>query len=232
MRYLVIGLGIYGSNLARNLVSMGHEVIGADRNASIVQALKDDLSTVYCVDSTDPSALDVLPFRNVDLVIVAIGENFGASVKTVALLRQNKVQHIYARAIDPLHHAILDCFDLDRILTPEQRAASDLAIELQLGSDVRTLRLTPDTMAISFTAPEFFVGKEYLDLNLTQYGLALVGATRGRKVMGLLGIESMQRDTLFSGAVPQTGHLTVENGDAWLCLGSSRALHDMMRHIS
>ena len=86
MRYLIIGLGIYGSNLAKDLTAMGHEVIGADRSATIVDSIKEYISTAYIVDSTDEAALGGLPLNGVDLVIVAIGENFGASIKTVALL--------------------------------------------------------------------------------------------------------------------------------------------------
>ena len=53
MRYLIIGLGIYGSNLARDLTDMGHEVIGADNKKSNVDAIKDYISTVYLLDATD-----------------------------------------------------------------------------------------------------------------------------------------------------------------------------------
>lgn len=100
MRYLIIGLGIYGSNLARDLTDMGHEVIGADIRSANVEAVKDYISTAYILDSTDEPSLAALPLKNVDLVIVAIGENFGASVKTVALLRKLGIRKIYARAID------------------------------------------------------------------------------------------------------------------------------------
>ena len=88
MRYLIIGLGIYGSNLARDLTNMGHEVIGADRSAMLVDNIKDDISTAYVIDSTDETALSALPLSVVDLVIVAIGENFGATINTVALLKK------------------------------------------------------------------------------------------------------------------------------------------------
>lgn len=84
MRYLIIGLGIYGSNLAMDLTAAGHEVIGADVKPSLVENIKEYITTAYIIDSTDEAALNVLPLKNVDLVIVAIGENFGASVKTVA----------------------------------------------------------------------------------------------------------------------------------------------------
>ncbi len=88
MKFLIIGLGIYGENLARDLTEMGHEVIGADNSQSSIESLKNYISTVYLIDSTEESQLAVLPLLNVDLVIVAIGENFGASIKTVALLKK------------------------------------------------------------------------------------------------------------------------------------------------
>ena len=124
MRYLIIGLGIYGSNLARDLTDMGHEVIGADIRQSNIEAIKDYISTVYLIDTTEETAIGVLPLKNVDLVIVAIGENFGASVKTVALLKQNGVKHIYARAIDKLHESILQGFEVERIITPPPTSAT------------------------------------------------------------------------------------------------------------
>ena len=161
MRYLIIGLGIYGTNLAKDLTDMGHEVIGADAKPTNVDAIKDYISTAYILDSTDEAAIGVLPLKNVDLVIVAIGENFGASIKTVALLRKLGVRNIYARAIDELHRAILDGMQVERILAPEQRAANDLVHEMELGSKVETLRIDRDRYAMRFAAPEFFYSMRY-----------------------------------------------------------------------
>ena len=161
MRYLIIGLGIYGSNLAVDLTNMGHEVIGADVNASLVEAIKDYISTAYIIDSTDEISLSVLPLKNVDLVIVAIGENFGASIRTVALLKKFGVSHIYARAIDKLHESILQGFEIDRILTPEQRAAKDLVHEMALGSDIESMNIDDDSYILKFTVPDYFIGLKY-----------------------------------------------------------------------
>ena len=188
MRYIIIGLGIYGANLARDLTAMGHEVIGADNNPVNVDNIKEYISTVYQVDATEEASLSVLPLKNVDLVIVAIGENFGASVRAVALLKQAGVEHIYARAIDPLHQAILESFNIDRILTPEQRAAEDLTHEMALGSRVDVMMLDRDTLVARFTAPAFLVGRKYSDTILhDRYGLHLVAATRPRLEHDVLG---------------------------------------------
>ena len=109
--------------LAEELSALGHEIIGADISESRVDSIKDKVATAFVIDATDEQALSVLPLNSVDIVIVAIGENFGASVRVVALLKQKKVAHIYARAIDMVHKAVLEAFSLEKILTPEEDAA-------------------------------------------------------------------------------------------------------------
>ena len=132
MKYIIIGLGNYGSVLAEELSILGHEVIGADINESRAEALKDKIATSLILDATNEQALSTLPFKDVDIVIVAIGENFGASIRVVALLKKNKVKHIYARAVDDLHKTVLEAFELDSILTPEKEAARSLVQSLDL----------------------------------------------------------------------------------------------------
>ena len=110
MKYIIIGLGNYGHMLAEELSVLGHEVIGADVSASRVDSIKEKIATAFVLDATDEQALAALPLSGVDVVIVAIGENFGASIRVVALLKQQKVAHIYARAIDNVHRSVLEAF--------------------------------------------------------------------------------------------------------------------------
>lgn len=234
MRYLIIGLGIYGANLARDLTDMGHEVIGADLRAANVEAIKEYISTAYILDSTDEASLSALPLKNVDLVIVAIGENFGASVKTVALLRKIGVRKIYARAIDELHQSILEGLKVDRILTPEQRAAHDLVNEMELSSRVATLRIGHDTFAMRFRAPELFYHMRYADIRSdTLRGLSLIAAARPVSTENILGITHTVMRTLPVGdqAAASDG-LRVEPGDIFLCLGAASAYKSLFRAIN
>lgn len=103
MKYLIIGLGHYGATLAMELTAMGHEVVGADGNGLHVDSVKDRMAASFVLDATDEMALSVLPLKSVDAVIVAIGDNFGASVRIVSLLKKLKVKRIYARAVDEVH---------------------------------------------------------------------------------------------------------------------------------
>ncbi len=221
MRYLIIGLGIFGANLARNLTDMGHEVIGADRSAPLVEAIKEQISAAYIVDSTDEAGLSALPIKGVDLVIVAIGENFGASIKTVALLKKLGVQHIYARAADELHRAILQGLQIDRIITPEQRAARDLSLELAFGNQVESLAVGGELYAVRLGVPARFVGQEYGPLReelSRDFGITLVAATRQQSKRNLLGITSQAPAEL------DLSSATVTPADQWLIYGTRRAI--------
>lgn len=229
MRYLIIGLGIYGSNLATDLTDMGHEVIGADVDSSRVNAVKDYISTAYIIDSTDEQSLGVLPIKGVDLVIVAIGENFGASVKTVALLKHFGVEHIYARAIDPIHESILQGFNIDRILTPEQRAARDLAHELELGTKVDALRIDETHYVMKFKIPSYFYGLKYSGLEFEKkYGLKLVSVARLQKKTNKIGIGHMQAMVYDFGA----GDAEVCEVDVITVFGSMKNFREMYRNIN
>lgn len=192
MKYLIIGLGIYGQNLALNLTTAGHEVIAADICPERVDALKNDITTVYVLDSTEESQLALLPLRAVDLAIVAIGKSFGANVKTVALLKKAGVKHIYARAIDKLHEAILSSFEIERIVTPEQRAAYDITLELALGFKVRTMRIDEDNIVVRFQITNFLTGLTYQairELLGREYALSLVSASRPKDSTDMLGLK-------------------------------------------
>lgn len=229
MRFLIIGLGIYGTNLALDLTAMGHEVVGVDRNPLKVEEIKDSISAAYVADTSEETQIAVLPLLNVDLVIVAIGENFGASIKTVALLKKNGTPHIYARAIDTLHEAILKSFEIDRIITPEQRAAFDLTHELELGSTVRTLTVDADTIVISFAAPDYLLGRSYPDLAqklAADFSLQLIAATRPEERTNVLGIKRTEPKLIdLAGA-------TCTAGDILTLFGPRRSLRNLAKKIA
>ncbi len=228
MKCIVIGLGIYGSNLARDLSAMGNEVVAVDSKSTAVENVKDYVATVYQLDSTDEHQMSILPVASVDLVIVAIGENFGASVKTVAILKKMGARRLYARAIDELHNSILECFQLDRILTPEQRAASDLTLELALGARVETMAVNDDNIIVRFTAPEPIIGLSYGNpVILDALSIRLIAATRPRTKKNLMRLETRHEELLDLG----DGSLKIEPGDILTCFGSRKSFRDLRKEI-
>lgn len=194
MKYVVIGLGNYGSVLASELTELGHEVIGVDSDPMKVEMIKDKIASSFVFDSTDDYSLCYLPLKSVDVVIVAIGEAFGASIKTVALLKKMGVKHIYARAMDSIHSSVLEAFDIDRILTPEQYAARMLVQQLDLNVNVESMRLDKEYYIVKFRAPASLVGYALEDLALEQeFKLKIVSLIESGKGVNNLGATVTQR---------------------------------------
>lgn len=216
MKYIVIGLGNYGAVLAEELTSLGHEVIGVDQNEQNVDRMKDKVATSYALDVTDEAALTVLPLQSVDVVIVAIGENFGASVRVVSLLKKNKVKHIYARAVDDIHRAVLEAFSLDRVLTPEKDAARMLVQLLELNIEVESFQVDEEHFVFKFGVPKRLVGCPVNELRKDEdFHLKLLSLVRGKVSANSLGISVLERevDNAFA------EEYVLQEGDMLVCYG-------------
>lgn len=217
MKYIIIGLGNYGFKLAEDLSALGCEVIGVDVNDSKVEAIKNKVATAFTIDATDEQALSVLPLNSVDIVMVTIGENFGASVRVVALLKKLRVAHIYARAIDEVHRSVLEAFSLDRILTPENDAAQQLIQQLEFAR-VATVSypIENDYYVIKFALPERFVGFSYNELMWDQeFGIKIIGVIRGKTIENCLGIQITETDVLNT----VSDNDEVKENDILVCYG-------------
>lgn len=216
MKYIIIGLGNYGHVLAEELAALGHEVIGADMIAARVDSVKDKIATAFILDATDEQALAALPLTTVDVVIVAIGENFGASVRVVAMLKQKKVEHIYARAIDSVHRAVLQAFDLERILTPEEDAARDLVRLMEFGANMETFKVDKDYYVIKFTVPEKLVGYHVNELNLDKvFSLKLLALKRVAVLKNFAGVSFTEHD--IANELPDNE--IIKTDDQLVCFG-------------
>lgn len=216
MKYVVIGLGNFGSVLAEELSMLGHEVVGADINLDNVDRIKDKIATVFRLDATDPMSILTLPLNNVDVVIVAVGENFGASVKIVALLKKAQVKNIYARAIDVIHEEILRAFDVNRILKPEATSAKMLVQSMDLGVEVESFEIDKEYYVTKFPIPEKMRGVNIGKLTLEQdFNIKIIAVTHSDKVISFLGISVVERNVVNS----INDDFVLQEGDTLVCYG-------------
>ncbi len=189
MKCIIIGLGSYGSVLAEELTLLGHEVIGVDVNGANVERMKDKMATSFVLDAIDEQAISILPLKAVDIVVVAIGEAFAASIKAVALLKKFGVQHIYARAVDDLHKTVLEAFDLERVLVPEKEAARNLVQLLDLRVRAESFRIDKDYYVIKFRVPGSLVGYSLDELAVDkEFNLEVVSLLRGNESVNSFGL--------------------------------------------
>jgi trk system potassium uptake protein len=132
MKFFIVGLGNFGATLSVKLTSMGHEVIGADISLSKVESLKDRVTHTVAMDCTDVHNLNSLPLKEMDIVVVAIGEDFAASVLVTAHLKQMKVKKLIGRAFNDTHRTVIEALGVDELLLPEQDSAEMVAKRLTI----------------------------------------------------------------------------------------------------
>ena len=228
MKYIIIGLGNYGGVLAEELSMLGNEVIGVDMNSHHVELLKDKIAASFIMDATEEEALSALPLREVDVVIVAIGENLGAFVRTIAILKKMGVKRIMARAVDEVHKMILEAFGLDRILTPEKEAARILVRLLDLQVNVESFPVTETHYVAKFRLPVCFVGMQLKDLTFEkEFDLKIISLVRGKKVVNAIGVSVMEHRV----ANEFTENMILDENDELVCYGSYKDFMEFWKAI-
>lgn len=218
MKYIVIGLSIYGQVLTEKLTERGHDVVCADYSQSRIEHIKDKCVAAYQLDVTDEIALkSILPIHSVEAVIVTIGDDLGMSVRVVALLKKLGVQHIIARAIDNIHKSILEAFGIDRILTPETDAAYAIVTEMDFGNRISTFSAGPDYRIFKFSPPRALLGLKKGEFNLEKnYHLQLLTIVQGIKSVNSIGSPFIRHRNLLG--LDETTHCLTEH-DLIVCFG-------------
>lgn len=128
--YGVIGLGKFGSYIARGLVDQGESIIVCDNSQENFRDFREDVENLYMLDSTDMLALKEAGISDLDVVIVSIGENIEASILTVMALKELGNKMIIAKATNKTHGQILSKIGADKVIYPEREAANRLFVEL------------------------------------------------------------------------------------------------------
>jgi len=183
MKVIVIGLGNFGASLGIALMEKGAEVIGVDIRMSKVDLYKDKLTYTISLDTTDEIALQSLPLKDTDYIVVSIGEDIGASITTTALIKKYTKGKVIGRAISPIHETILETMGIQKIIHPEASFAKELANQLSLKGAIKTMLLDRQFEIAEVPLPSKFIGKTIVETNLRKtYSLNVVTILREEEI--------------------------------------------------
>ena len=186
-KFCVIGLGHFGLNLCLNLMQKGCEVLAVDVAEDRVEMLRDRVSHTIVIDSTDIKALRNLGLQDMDCVIVAIGENFEASILTTAHLQELKVKRIFNRVVSPVHERLLRLMNIEDLVLPEAEAAHHAANRLTMSGVLECLELDSDYSIVEVNVPKGFIGKSLEEVSLRKrFNLNLVTVIQKKQSTGLI----------------------------------------------
>jgi trk system potassium uptake protein TrkA len=219
----VIGLGRFGTALARRLAENGVSVIAIDRSPQVISEIKDHVDLAVRLDATDRQALLSQDIDKVDVCVVAIGENFEDSLLTTVLLKQLGVPRVVCRAQTALHAEIFHQLGVYRVIQPEQEAGGHMARQLANPQLADVVPLSDDYALVELKAPRAFHGRSIEQIGLrTKYDVNLVVIKRPRPADSQA--DGTHRASVI--AVPRANDV-IQPGDTLVLVGANEALANL-----
>lgn len=179
---VVVGLGRFGTSVARTLFEMGNDVLALDRDEKAIQNVLPHVTHAVQVDATDELALRELGIADFDIAVIGMGRETESSIMTTMLLKKLGIPNIIARATNDLHASILQRIGADRVVYPEHETGIRVARRLAQPSVVDYLEIANNCGISKLIPPEHFVGQTLADLDLGakgKYGISVLAIKRG-----------------------------------------------------
>ncbi len=178
-KFAVIGLGQFGTSIARSLATRGAEVLAIDIDIEKVEALKDEVAYAVALDSTDDKALKAQNIQDMDAIVVAIGEDFEALLLTTVLLLEMDVKRLIARAANAHQRMILTKMGIKEILSPEDEVGRTVAETLIHPNIKSYLPLPDDYEIVEVNTPKRAANRTVSEIGLRErYNLNLITIKR------------------------------------------------------
>ncbi len=204
---LVVGLGRFGSALAAELESLGHEVLAVDTRDSIVQAHADLVTHAVSADATDPKVLISLGVTDFHHAVVAIGNDIEASILCTAAIADLGVTDIWAKAITEPHARILERVGATHVVFPERDMGRRVAHQVT-GQILDYIQIDEDFALVETGPPAAEIGRSLQEAQL-----------RARYEVTVVSVKPLGGS--FTYATPDT---VLEEGAILLVAGPKRAV--------
>jgi trk system potassium uptake protein TrkA len=183
---VVIGLGRFGSGVARSLYNLGHDVLAMDVNEDRVQSMMGQVTYPVSGNATNETVLKELGVPDYDAAVVAVGSDIPGSVMACVLLKTMDIPYIVARATNELHGITLERIGVDKVIHPESEMGVRLAHNLFNPNLQEYLEMAPNFGLSRMKVPPQFVDKSLKELGFSsprdKYGLAVLAIRRGKDV--------------------------------------------------
>ena len=206
--YVVVGLGRFGSETARQLYRCGCEVLAIDMKGELVQQVANYVTHAVVGDSRDKEVLRALGVGEFDCAVIAIGDDLASSVLTTMNMKELGVPYLVCKAYDDVHRRVLQKLGADRVVIPEQENAVRLAKSLSAPNLLDYIEPSEEYSIVELPAPKAWYGKNLKELNVrAQLGVNILAVRRDGKM-----------------DVSPAAEFTFAEGDVVVALGDTKAL--------
>ena len=173
--YMVIGLGRFGTEVARQLCQNGCEVLAVDSRNDLVQQISGDVTHAVVADARDKEVLKALGAKDFDCAVISIGGNLANSVLATMNVKELGIPKVVCKAHDETHRQVLLKLGADQVVIPEQENAGRLARSLSSHNVLDYIELSDDYGIIEVPAPKSWQDKTLKELNVrAKLGLNII----------------------------------------------------------
>lgn len=181
--YVVIGLGRFGSEVARRLCELGCEVLAVDTHSDLVQQISNDVTHAVVADARDKEVLRALGVKEFDCAVIAIGGSLADSVLATMNVKELGIPRVVCKAHDETHRQVLLKLGADQVVIPEQEQAARLARSLSSYNVLDYIELSSEYGIVEVPAPKCWVGKSLKELNVrAKLGLNILAVKQGQTI--------------------------------------------------
>ncbi len=220
--FAVFGMGAFGSELCRVLAEKGAQVIAVDNRPQPVERIKESVSQVLVLDSTDAEALRSVPLANVDVAVVAMGDDIEASILTTALLKNAGVPTVIARAVTDIHARVLRQVGAAEVLNLELEEGRRIAARLLSTEALETIPIGPEHSILELRPPTDMTGKSLEKLDLRRkFRINVVAIERFRTTVDGEGNPVKEERVILP-----TGQEVLHEGDVLMVIGRNEDLEE------
>lgn len=175
-RFIVLGLGSFGTALATRLAKNGCRVTGVDASEARVDSLKDVLHEAVVGDVTDRGTLEELLVSQAHAVFISLGEKIEMSLLAALHAREAGAKRVLVKGVTDEHGRILKHMGVERVVFPEAEMAEQLADSMTWPNVLDALVVDAEHSLVEIAVPVTFAGQTLREVDLRrQFGCSVLG---------------------------------------------------------
>ncbi len=172
---LLIGMGKFGRTLGEQLLDMGDEVMIVDKNEDVINKLAPRYTNALIADCMSMDNLETMDIPSFDACVVAIGEDFQASLEITSNLKDCGARRIVSRATTAIQRKFLMRVGADEVIYPDMDIAEKLAVRLNSDNVINFVDLDADYAIFEIELPKKWLKKTLIEVNpRVNYGMNIL----------------------------------------------------------
>ncbi|MBN1354015.1 MAG: TrkA family potassium uptake protein [Candidatus Omnitrophica bacterium] len=222
-QFAVIGLGRFGSSVAKTLASKGYQVLAIDLSEHITQNIADEVTQAVCLDGTDEKSLRAVGIENVDVAIVGTGTNLEASILITLNLKEIGIKEIVCKAVNEDHKKVLEKIGATKVIQPEKEMGIRVANTLISTSVIEHIELSNESSIVELIPPKDFIGKSLREIDVrVKFGVNVIAVKRK------IPSASKKEEEEIVNVAPKAEDI-IQKGDVLVVLGPNDSIEKLKK---